>query len=1227
MDTTYTQVSRSKPNTHVFDDSFLGEFSSLYAASETEVVQFLLAQIDVTADQKSNIKQRTIQLVESSREDAGDGALFDQFLQEFGLSSTEGVTLMRLAESLIRTPDFDNKTSLLRDKLIAGDWKSHAGNSSSWLVNSATSGLRLSSAWIKASGGVNANNLVSKLGDRVLLRAVQYAMNMMSDHFVLGKTIGLALKKSAMYEKKGFSFSYDMLGEAAHTQADADHYFKNYLNAANTIAKTAKKYPSYKEAPGLSVKLSALHPRYESVQRQECVPKLVESVGEIALIAKQAGFGLTIDAEETERLEVSLEVVHGLLNNPALHGWDGLAVVVQAYQKRSQKTIEWLVNTARAANRCISIRLVKGAYWDMEVKRAQELGLADYPVFTRKENTDLSYLACAQQLFKANDCIYPQFATHNAQTAAAIIELAGKSRNYEFQRLYGMGPELHAILMKEAGVKSRIYAPVGKYKDLLPYLVRRLLENGANSSFVYKVLDPKTPASSLAVSPESLVTKNIPEMNPKIPLPLDHLGYDRLAAKGWDFTQYQTASQLMATTKRYVPEDVYSIIAGKKVEGTLKPVISPTHASKPISNAHFADKETLQQAFAACHQSTWSTQFTPEQRSQCLLKAAKLLEQRADAFFSLCVQEAGKTLPDAIAEVREAVDFCRYYAGEALTPNMHLRSPLGNVLCISPWNFPLAIFLGQITAALSVGNNVIAKPAETTPIIASEAIDLLYDAGIPHDSLHLIIGEGSTIGSALVASEEIHGICFTGSTQTAKRISQTLAVTNRPLTPLIAETGGLNAMIIDSTALLEQCVADVVASSFQSAGQRCSACRIVCVQDSIADDFIKMLAGAMALLNVGEPAYLSTDVGPVIDQNAKNKLTSYSNEGKKRWKVIAQTPVPEDLDGYFVPPIAFEINALSELEEEQFGPILHVVRFASDKLSATVNQINALGYGLTMGLHTRIDARVDEVRNTAKVGNLYINRNQIGAVVGVQPFGGEGLSGTGPKAGGPHYLYRLSKHNQFNDYTNSETFTHELPEDGADIDKLALTNAQIALSNWSISEAEAFMTQFTEDQHTYLDVESMSHLPLVRLPGPTGETNELSLHPRGVLVCSSDHVEITELQILKALGSGNAVIVCVDDLQKTQLAALLDSMTYSGLPEHLMTLASINSLPNYLKQDIQGAVIDGKNQNSVASYFCKKAGPILPCLSAHDDVYRFVVERTTTINTTAAGGNASLLAM
>ena len=1140
---------------------------SAYTGDETRIVNGLIDLAMLSEKDRSAISKAALDLVSELRSEGRPVPLMDALLQEYGLSTEEGVALMRLSEALIRTPDFPTSRQLVRDKLIDADWHEHAGQAPAFLVNQATNGLRLSASWIKATGGMAATNIAAKLGDRVLGLVMNRVMGVMAEHFVLGRSIEDAAANARKGEDMGHTYSYDMLGEAALTMADADAYFEAYKQAVSHLATRRESYKSIADAPGISVKLSALHPRYEYAKRTSCTPVLVERLVALAKIAKQGGLSLAIDAEEADRLELSLEIFDALLNTSELAEWDGLGLVVQAYQRRAIPVLTHVIDAARTANRKITIRLVKGAYWDSEIKRAQELGLESYPVFTRKVNTDVSYLACARVLLDAGDVVFPQFATHNAHTATAIAHMAGDGGAYEIQRLHGMGKNLHDTLSQKLGVRSRVYAPVGAHEDLLPYLVRRLLENGANSSFVNQIFDKDVAADMLVADPISVATGHAVHDNPKLPAPRMIAENNRITARGYDLTQ----SDLAHAAETHMPiKAPISISSEDRATGSTK-VRSPSRLDTLVGEIRSQDVEAVEAAIKIAMASNWSSDFSSQDRSNCLNRLGDLLEEQMLDFMQLCVQEAGKSQPDAVAEIREAVDFCRYYAAQALTDRMQTRTPLGVVACISPWNFPLAIFLGQIVAALSVGNTVVAKPAEQTPLISHRAIQLLQQAGIPDSAVQLLIGDGAILGTALTRHADISGICFTGSTGTAKRIAASLADTGRATLPFIAETGGINTMIVDSTALLEQAVQDVIASAFQSAGQRCSACRILCVQDDIADDMITMLTGAMQALTVGDPADLSTDIGPVIDASARKMIETYISEKRGVFKTLGEVPIGTLAEtGHFVMPIAFEIKSIADVTHEVFGPVLHVMRFKAKELDRLIDDINATGFGLTMGLHTRLDHRIDDISRRAHIGNLYVNRNQIGAVVGIQPFGGEGLSGTGPKAGGPNYLLRLS----------------QAPSSASPL------NAQTELS----------------------------------LPGPTGEQNTLSLHPRGKLLClGGDDPAHLERQIKLALQSGNTIITPTTDETApllNQLITKLDPADASSVQK--CTPEQADAL---IEGEIAGIIVDGSSREKIAARLCRREGPILPLLSAFDDPERYYHERTVTINTTAAGGNASLLAM
>ncbi|MEM9013479.1 MAG: bifunctional proline dehydrogenase/L-glutamate gamma-semialdehyde dehydrogenase PutA [Pseudomonadota bacterium] len=1212
--------------------------SALYIAPEPECAARLAKAVDLSLEDRTAIAAAANKLVTAIRRTPIKANPIDRLLSEYSLSSKEGVALMRLSEALIRTPDFDTARTLIRDKLHRGDWRSHMGTDRNALVNGASAGLMLTNWWIAATGDVSADNPIARLGDRAVTAITKRAMSLIGNHFVLSETIDGALRKTQQRPKDGGVFSFDMLGEAARTDDDAELYFQRYLAAADKIATTE---PGDSLSNNISIKLSALHPRYELNKLNDCGPALVEKVLEISDIAREAGFTITIDAEEADRLEASLAIFERLALSDAIAGWDGLGIVVQAYQKRAPAVIDWLIQLARNTNRRIPIRLVKGAYWDTEIKRAQELGLDDYPVFTQKQHTDISYLACTRQLLDASDYVYPQFATHNANSTAAILHMAYKKRDFEFQRLHGMGEALHDVLIRDHGALSRVYAPVGDHKELLPYLVRRLLENGANSSFVNQLQDKNCDPETLSTDVISESTANEFTPNPKIKAPRDHLENQRLAAAGSDWTQLGTAERLSSVVNAAVPTEAATLVDGVACHGAKTQIVNPAKKEQVVGVAYTATPQDIERAIDAAAQSNWRHTVMAYERASTLNVAADMLEAEEDRFINLCVYEAGKTIPDAIAEIREAVDFLRYYASQACREKIRSRTPLGVIACISPWNFPLAIFLGQASAALSVGNTVIAKPADQTPLIASEAVKLLHRAGVPTDALHLVIGSGREVGENVTRHQKIAGICFTGSTATARRIALNLADTGHGHIPFIAETGGINAMIVDSSALLEQSVRDVVASAFQSAGQRCSACRIIAIQSDIAVAFETMLRGAVNALSLGDPKDLATDAGPVIDEAAYKKISAYVEDKKSAWPVIAEYQPPLcSLNGFFIPPIAFRVGAVADVTDEIFGPILHVVRFESGKLNALVEDINNLGYGLTMGLHTRIDSRIDRVRELARAGNLYVNRNQVGAVVGVQPFGGEGLSGTGPKAGGPHYLMRLTT-NQASEQTDVSAAPKSSPSSKIVEGSLqgmasSIKAAKLASTLWTKNKTRSERISLLKSiaKSTFSTVPPALLAPInpssTALPGPTGEDNTLWLAPRGVLLSlgAADLANLLQ-QFSLALAAGNAVLYAPspdDNAYMTEVGRLADA-----LPRSLITIVSYEQGRNLARwynpgAHIDGVIADDPLKREVSTLLCNREGPILPLLSSHDDPERFFVERTLTIDTTAAGGNASLLA-
>jgi RHH-type proline utilization regulon transcriptional repressor/proline dehydrogenase/delta 1-pyrroline-5-carboxylate dehydrogenase len=946
--------------------------AKLYRAPEPEVLKPLLARAALTPDSRGRVLGHASGLLADLRAAQTKGWV-NQFLQEYRLNSSEGVALLSLAEAFLRVPDPETADLLIADKLGDADWRAHTGESNSSLVNIATWGLVVGRVLVGEGEGGPLRRLISRAGEPFVRQAVGAAMRMMGEIFVMGRTIKEAAERMKKPENRGFTASFDMLGEAARTVEDAARYFNAYTDAIDAVGRDPAAGHS------ISVKLSALHPRYEVTQYDRCVPELTEMLEALAVQAASKGIALTVDAEESERLEMSLDIIGAVAALPSLKGWDGFGMAVQGYGKRARPVIDWANNLDRLMN----VRLVKGAYWDSEIKRTQVEGLSDYPLFTRKAATDVAYLAVARDMLDAKN-IRPAFASHNALTVATLLEWAGNTRDFEFQRLHGMGEGLYERLVRDEGYHCRIYAPVGGHRDLLAYLVRRLLENGANSSFVHQLADERLTEGEILADPVEKIAAVGGARHPSIPLPIDLFG-DRKNSSGIDLSD----REVLTTTAAAVT--------------TLPPVaVAQVDVAAAITRAHAA--------FPG-----WSA--TPiDERARILDNLADLLEANRDELMAICVQEAFKTIPDAIGEVREAADFCRYYAQQARSglKSIELPGPTGerNTLhldgrgvwaTIAPWNFPLAIFLGQTAAALVAGNAVVAKPAPQTPKIAAAAVRLAHQAGVPEDVLILAPG-GPEVGAALTADPRIMGVAFTGSTATAKKIARSLLDDDaRPIVPLIAETGGINAMIVDSTALPEQVVMDVVTSSFRSAGQRCSALRLLLVQEDVADTIIKMLDGAMDLLVLGDPADPRTDVGPVIDQAAYDKLMAYRESMNAR---IVKTLDPP-AQGLFVPPTLIRLDAIEDLQAEWFGPILHVATWQAGKLSETIRRVNAKGYGLTMGLHSRIARAGDVAEAEARVGNLYVNRSMIGAIVGSQPFGGEGLSGTGPKAGGPHYLYRF----------------------------------------------------------------------------------------------------------------------------------------------------------------------------------------------------------------------------
>jgi len=1120
---------------------------------ETALVTRLLAEADLSPEARARITASGADLVSRIRGSAKPG-LMEVFLAEYGLSTDEGIALMCLAEALLRVPDAETMDALIEDKIAPSDWGRHLGKSASSLVNASTWALMLTGRVLddREPGVVgHLKAAVKRLGEPVIRGAVSRTMKEMGRQFVLGETIGSAMKRARDLESKGYTYSYDMLGEAARTEADARRYHLSYSKAITAIALAA--HGDIRENPGISVKLSALHPRYEVAKTERVMTELVPRVRALAGLARAAGIGFNIDAEEADRLVLSLKVIEAVLSDPSLAGWDGFGVVVQAYGRRAGAVIDWLHALATRLDRKIMVRLVKGAYWDSEVKRAQVLGLSSFPVFTRKQATDVSYIANARKLLGMTDRIYPQFATHNAHTVAAILDMATDKRSFEFQRLHGMGERLHDIVLTDRATRCRIYAPVGAHRDLLAYLVRRLLENGANSSFVNQIVNEQVSPERVAACPLTAIEALHPVASPAI-LTGPQLFGARVNSKGWDLTD---TADLETIEAGRTPHMTAQFAAGPRLDGPLSdgpsdPVLNPATGSivGHVTPATAADVET---ALAVAQ--PWVA--TSQDRANTLRRAADLYEENFGPIFALLAREAGKTLSDAVGELREAVDFLRYYADQAET---HKAPPRDTFACISPWNFPLAIFTGQIAAALATGNAVLAKPAEQTPLIAALAVDLLHKAGVPAAALQLLPG-GGTVGAALTADPRIHGVAFTGSTATALKIRQNMADHLDPTAPLIAETGGLNAMLVDSTALPEQAVRDILASAFQSAGQRCSALRCLYLQEDIAEPVLEMLKGAMHDLTMGDPWALQTDIGPLIDATAQTAIAAYIELARTEGRLIKTLPAPPT--GHFLPPTILRVPGIAAMPREIFGPVLHVATFKASQIDAVIDAVNATGYGLTFGLHSRIDDRVQRIVDRLHVGNTYVNRNQIGAVVGSQPFGGEGLSGTGPKAGGPGYLAR---------------FTH--------------TPAPVA-GPQDRSDPEAQIATLLEHPH-------QAHPTTHDLPGPTGESNRLTTTPRAPLLClgPSAAAAMAQAQAVRALG-GIAI-----EAPGLAADALLRLHGFSGA-------------------FWWGDAAEGR---PYAQALARRSGPILPLIGGMPDAGHAQLERHVCIDTTASGGNAALLA-
>lgn len=1184
-----------------------------YRRHESEAVSWLMTQIDNLPNWIEDTEITARQFIKGIKQHQRQASGVEALLREFSLSSEEGIALMCLAESLLRIPDRQTADRLIADKVSKGAWRRHLGNSSSVFVNFATWGLLVTGKMVnqKQKKGMSAvlTKLISKGGEPLIRKSMDVAMRMLGNQFIKGQHMADALQNSIEYEKRGYRYTYDMLGESALTEKDAAQHCQSYEDAIHAIGQVSHGKDIY-DGPGISIKLSALHPRYSYAQRTRVMQELLPKIKQLVLLAKHYDVSLVIDAEEADKLDLSLDIMAALLSDKALAGFDGLGMVVQAYQKRSPFVIDYLVELAKKNHRKLMVRLVKGAYWDTEIKRAQVDGLEDYPVYTRKAYTDLSYLVCAQRLLKVTDNIYPQFATHNAHTVSAIWHWAKAHEvtHYEFQCLHGMGESLYQQVVGQSGFGPlcRIYAPVGKHNALLPYLMRRLLENGANTSFVNQVADHHIDVEQLIVHPVMSVKNYQGESHPKIPLPRNLYGKERLNSAGIDLTNVTMLDWLGQHFKIFSKTKWHAkpLLAITSQAKATRQIHNPAYHADIVGKVTDANQQDVYDAVTEASKAakSWSQKLVSH-RHKILLHAADLFEANMPEWLALLVRESGKTLPNAIAEVRETVDFLRYYSMQIAHQSTAESNGLGPVVCISPWNFPLALFVGEVAAALAAGNTVLAKAAAQTSLIAYRATMLLHEAGVPRQVLQFLPGHGETVGDMLIHDARIKGVVFTGSLDVARHISQQLAkhiYGDQTEIPFIAETGGLNAMIVDSSALPEQVVQDVLASAFDSAGQRCSALRVLCLQEEVADHIMTMLWGAMQELQIGPPDQLATDIGPVIDAHAQYQLIMYIENMRQQGHTVLQMPLPFSCEsGAFVPPTLIEIKTMHQLHQEVFGPVLHVLRYKRGQLKQLLESINATGYGLTLGVHSRIDETIDYVSEHADVGNIYVNRNMIGAIVGVQPFGGGGKSGTGPKSGGPLYLARLQQHVMPALSTNEEDNPNEL--------------LNILLS-WAAKTGHDRLIKLAD----YYKQHGLLHRMLY-LPGPTGEENTLSFLPKGKIGCVATNKASLFNQLVAILVTGNTPVVQMNMV--SHIVASLPGKVRAAIQE-----TDCLQLP-----DLKMMLVESALAEKWAIPLSMREGAIVPMISVTNELpiplWRLIAERTLSINTTASGGNASLISL
>ena len=1254
-----------------------------YRIDENIAVDHILPVAEVNVSARSRAWERARKMVLQIRqEQEGNGAI-DALLNEYSLSSEEGVVLMCLAEALLRVPDKKTQDALIRDKISQGQWSSHLGSSDSLFVNASSWGLLITGSMVNYADKRQQDSFgllkktLGRLGEPVIRKSMNFAMKIMGKQFVMGETIADATERAATKEQHGYVYSYDMLGEGARTMNDAERYLKSYQDAIDTIGSIAqasgKNDP--RRVPGISVKLSAIHSRYEFSHKTRVMAEIVPKLKALCLQAKSYNIGLTVDAEESERLDISLDIIEEVFSDSDLGDWNGFGIALQAYQKRALFVVEWLRDLTVRVNRKMMVRLVKGAYWDTEIKNTQKDGHQHFPVFTRKSSTDVSYHACANKLLDYRDTIYPQFATHNAYTAATIVELAGDDKEgFEFQCLHGMGDTLYDQIVSGESIQCRIYAPVGHHEDLLAYLVRRLLENGANSSFVNAIVDESQPVESLLEDPVEKTQRLKDKYNNQIAKPIalyhDKNGHGRDNSVGLDLTDIDEISMLKTSLDNWFTNN---LLNNSEVPDEAIAVKNPANHNEVIgfhqihnSNEMLAMIDTAATSFAS-----WS-QTPVVERAALLYRVADILERHMHELIAMCIKEAGKIAQDGIDEVREAVDFCRYYADKAVELAEDERlEPRGVILCISPWNFPLAIFLGQVAAAIATGNTVLAKPAEQTSLIALYTIELMKSVGLPDGVVQAVIARGSEVGKVIVPDARVQTVMFTGSTETGTRISQTLAERGGDQVPLIAETGGQNCMIVDSTALPEQVVDDIISSGFQSAGQRCSALRVLFLQEDIADGVITMLKGALAELHIGDPAQLSTDVGPVIDEKALDALNAHSDYMKTHGQLLYQCNISEevakqisDKEHFFFAPRLYEIADISVLKQEVFGPCVHIVRFKGNDIEQVIEKVNGTGFGLTMGIHTRINQRAFDLAKLSRAGNVYVNRNMIGAIVGVQPFGGRGLSGTGPKAGGPNYLTRLVKEKATPDegqfyVVSAQVQALEGDESTAAEAKLFMERANDAEKDWRLTPlntrisyvrqllakiahvdivddlADDLNLTLTAARAQLISIEKHLKKPTI-LPGPTGESNILYLENRGNIICFADKnvsFHFWALSIVTALATGNTVISVVSDLYYDEAIAFREKFIATGADKNIFQVAKLRHLSTMLSHPaLSGVVVDSHcdRKHYISEKLAERQGAILPVISSEyfdNLIQRLLTEKTISIDTTASGGNTSLMTL